>query len=369
MKIPIYTLCLFVAASGQKFSEDPVSAGAVSGVSTAFHFGDSISFGGGASNPAVTGWVAELGRMRGWPYSNYAAGGDLAADQAVFVMGHEVAPHSVSFYALGRNDGATYGIDTAKMQDFSAITLGNLAWLAMSAKTAVVYSGAGWKPSGYWATDNTGRPQQFSIASCAAGDEATAIVTGSSVAYVEIPMVKDGIGQVSILVDGSDIGRTINAFPASSSTLPTVPNNRSGGVAPQLIRIPGIDPHYAHRIQVVVTAGCPAVDWIGGNGDAANRPVMALGIAKTGSDNASVAAFLNGELSAYNSLIQAAVRTLAGDGLNVHFVDVWPVLVWPQDFCPGACDGTHPNDAGHLKLAQAVDAFLSTLNPRGKFGL
>lgn len=332
-------------------------------IQSAVHFGDSISFGWGASNPSTKGWVADLAALRAWICTNYAVGSEMAADQATFVMGHAVADNgTAAFYALGRNDASTYGLDAAKMADFSTITLADLAWLSIpESKKAtgkngqIQYAGRGWGPSPYWATDDNGAPQMLGKLSCEKGDTATAVISGSSVGYVELTMVQGGSGKITVVVDGVTRTAEYNAYPANPDSLTTY-NERSHRTAPQVIRMTGLNPMIPHQIEAVVSAGCAAVHWIAGNG-VANAPlVFAVGVASAGSDNAEAAATLNAEITAYNGLIASTVATLARDGLNVHFIDVRRDLAWPADYCnPGFCDGTHPNDSGHQRLADMVN--------------
>jgi hypothetical protein len=312
-------------------------------------FGDSITYGVGASDSAHS-YAELLADAKGWTsYTNYGVSGAQAWDQADQIFARDIAAGVISTYMIGANDERIYGAVDYKIGVFGNAHLAELVWLATLHAKKVLAADA--TTTGTW--DAPGVYGGRLLRSFDVGAKKTFTAYGRTV-YAVLMQQEANTSTQRVTVDG----RVMGVYSTQTAGLATQ-NGR--GFGPRLVRIPGLTdgPHTVEVENVTADGSNPGYFLFGAGsagGTAGAGPSVfvgnitrqsAAGYAANGGSDATVAL--------YNDVIARNVRLLQEDGLNVGLVDVSSRVDTTN-----MPDGIHPNDAGH---AQIRDAFVEGMNP------
>ena len=310
-------------------------------------FGDSIVRGVGASVIGETNWTAVLGRDLGAEIANFGVDSSQVFDHADPVFAADIGPSSVSTW-MGVNDQRLWGSGADYRSAFASAHLAEMVWLALPNGAKVRAAGPEVALRGEWTANSYVYGGGLSVYSSAAGSSASMTVSGSTV-YVATIQQPGNSSVLRVSVDGVGYGDVSTA----SSVRPTLLGRSYG---PALLRISGLaaGPHQVEVAVASADADNPAhVLWAAGSGgaDSAEAPTVFVGnvIRQTafsyeahGGSEAGVAA--------YGATVAENCALLRSDGLDVVCVDVTPHVDPDRDL---EADGAHPNDVGHLHIAQA----------------
>ncbi|MEM9221918.1 MAG: hypothetical protein AAGB11_05895 [Pseudomonadota bacterium] len=326
------------------------------------HFGDSIAAGEGASAPERA-WTAVLDRRARWPVPAevYAANNHMAFDIAPSVYGQTIGRGDVATMMLGVNDERIWG---EKYAGLFQNTIGALAaWLAMEAGAkvpaltadAVTYGGS-WSQSEAYGLGKY---------SCDEGAWASFRFSGD-VVYLGMTRQRSTGGECAFTVDG----KSVYAGWRTIISAPETPKGKVGH-GPSLVRLAGFGPG-EHEAKITVTSaagekGGVFFDWYatpkGGPKvflAAPSRKAQAGYETYGGSDYSTIR---------YANAIDDICRTLSQDGLNVYPVRIDRLINPLTDLRPTrqgrhavTPDGVHPDDVGHLIIA---DAFIEAFSNQG----
>ncbi|MBE3085823.1 MAG: hypothetical protein IMZ64_06355, partial [Bacteroidetes bacterium] len=316
------------------------------------YMGDSVTVGVGASVHANS-WQELVEAAIGYDENNVAISatrlGNFTSGQTSEFYGQTYTTDSTSMALLGYNDMRYWGTTATALIGFSNAVKADLAFAALptasvleSDNVAIAYTGT-WSNAAPWTGVNT----KFSNV---AGSTATATLTGSTV-YVSTIQFGGYSAGIQVSIDGTNKGTFNNTgYPDTC--------------APYLLRFSGLT-NVAHTVVVTVTAGTgyAYLDWMGASdGTPDGGTVYVAGSLKM-QNYATYPPYSNGSdgaVTQYNSVIQTAVSELAGDGLDIIYVDVNAYFNVATDFTGG--DGVHPNDTGYDHIA---DAFLAAFGGAG----
>lgn len=209
-----------------------------------------------------------------------------------------------------------------------------MVWCALPS-AAIVMAAAATKVG--FASNNT-YTFQTNYFSSTANDTITATVNGTTV-YVA-GNADTAWGTATLLIDGVSQG-TISFVNTTVA---------SGGIVPVCYRFSGLSSGN-HTVQVKVTSGICTVAWFAGNQGGGQAPLVIAGgmIPHTG-----VSA---GNISTFNTALQAEVTNLKSDGLNVVYVNSGAGLSTTSAPLMYV-DGIHPNEYGASVMAKNwIEAF------------
>jgi lysophospholipase L1-like esterase len=327
-----------------------VTAAQQQAIAEVTNFGDSITAGWGASAPQ-DGYAALLDTAIDRPQENLSRAGDQAADMTRQWVYPNATPSlgSAQLYTvlIGTNDAYVCGGSSGCIANWQQSLAASLAWLAVPASDKVLGNSIA-SQTGDWTPDlKTG------IATTGAGASLSFTVQqampGRSlyVAY-RVFDVGAGGGAAMLSVDGAPVA-TLSATVSTGQPIDTK-NGTSDTIFVASVPLGEAGPH---SITLTTTAaGFFSLQWAGvPSGDYAGRtgaPRVLIGsITSTG----SVA--LNATVNQYNAELALLVADLTANGLNIQIAPTANVLQ-PGDFS----DELHPNNAGHLLLAQTFAASL-----------
>ena len=319
------------------------------------NFGDSITAGWGSSAPQFA-YASLLDTAIASPNENWSRAGDQAADMARLWVYPNATPSrgSSQLYTvlIGTNDANSCGGSDGCIANWRQSLAASLAWLAVPASDKVLGNSiaqqTGGQQSGEWTPDLTN-----GIATSAAGASLSfnvrQAVSGRSllVAYRVIDAGAGG-GAATVSIDGVPV-TTLSAAVTTGQAIDT----KNGTTDTIFLATIPLGEEGEHIVTLTTTtAGFFSLQWAGvssGNyAQTAGAPRVLIGqITSTGS------AALNLIVNQYNVQLQQLIAALAGEGLNIQIVPTANVLQ-PGDFT----DELHPNDAGHLVLAQTFAASL-----------
>ena len=313
-------------------------------------FGDSITYGVGASAPA-NDYAQLLAAAKSWTnVTNSAVDGDQAWDQATHVIPKVVAQGDVSTLLIGTNDFRTYQSDASKRHEWQWAHQALAAWLAIPDADKV-------KPAGmtlFGATWDTGGAYIGSARSYAAAETAAATVHGRT-AYLWTIAQGGNTSTYKVTVDGRAYGTFSTAPAASMTTINGIAygsrlHRFSGlGDGPHTIVVTTVSADGSNPVYVTAAAGSSGIH-------ATSGPTVVVGtiyrFTSAGYGTYGGSDAINRQ---YNAVVVSNVRQLQEDGLNVALADVEGVIDPSTDL---ASDGVHPNDNGHRKVA---DAFVEAL--------
>lgn len=332
-----------------------VSASQQAAIASTTNFGDSITAGWGSSAPQLA-YAALLDAAIASPNQNLSRPGDQAADMARLWVYPNAAPSlgGAQLYSvmIGINDAYLCGGSEGCLANWRGSLAASLAWLAVPSADKVLgnsigQQGAGVR-SGSWTAD-----LKDGIATTDAGATLSfpvqQVQTGRSllVAY-RVFDAGTGGGEATLSIDGQPVA-TLSASVTTGEPIDTK-NGTTDTIF--LVSVP-LGEAGLHNVTLTTTAaGFFSLQWAGvssGNyAHVAGAPRVLIGqITGTGS------AALNVTVNQYNAELAQLVAALAAEGLNIQIVPTANVLQ-PGDFS----DELHPNDAGHLLLAQTFAASL-----------
>jgi lysophospholipase L1-like esterase len=311
--------------------------------------GDSFTQGDGAS-VSTNRMADKLAGSFPLPVALRALGGSQIGHIAKLIMNGNDTINTNSISQLGNlfyNDTRFIGTNEAQRKAAYHCALAMAYHLAIP-NSAKVFGPALIKSSGW--TNAVPYPSTSYIGTKGATAQAT--VSGT-VVYIHTLQAQTFGSYISVTVDGVDRG-TYGALSA------IVPNQDSDPWAPAIIRIDGLapGPHV-----VVCTVGDPLagatggsnvfISWIAGNAAPGPTVLLATAAEMLASQASINAPFDKRTIPVWQDSIQAVIDIasfLRFDGLNAVLVRWDSVLSLPADL---SADNVHPNDTGHLKLAQA----------------
>ncbi len=311
-------------------------------------WGDSITLGNGASNPASTSYVALLASARGFTsVNNHGISGSQIQDEYSSIIAYQTSYASESTILSGYNDMRVFGASGTNQQNYEDGLLAALAWLAIPAAKKVMANAAAttgtWVATTRWGISTSLSAQQT-------GATMTFSASGDTV-FVWATRLVTGGGSFSLAVDGTLYGLW-NCAGAGTSNLGTA-------YSPFVARIANL-PGGAHVVTITTTSSAEVqIDSCAGNQDANTRSgpnvyvgnclhmnSSGYGIAPNSGSDAVVASL--------NTRIAKNCQLLCADGLNVVAVEASSRYSTSNV----ASDNIHPNDAGHQQIA---DAFSRTM--------
>jgi lysophospholipase L1-like esterase len=315
------------------------------------NFGDSITGGWGSSAPQFA-YASLLDTAIASPNENLARAGDQAADMArLWVYPNATSsPGSSQLYTvlIGTNDAYACGGSDGCIENWRQSLAASLAWMAVPAGDKVLGNSIV-EHSGNWSPDLKNGIATYAEGASLSFNMRQAVSGRSLLVAYRVFDVGAGGGAATVRIDGVpvttlsaevDTGRAIDTKNGTSDTifLAMIPLGEEG----------------EHTITLTTTtAGFFSLQWAGvssGNyAQVAGAPRVLIGqITSTGS------AALNVTVNQYNAKLQQLITALADEGLNIQIVPTANVLTPGTDFS----DELHPNDAGHLVLAQTFAASL-----------
>jgi lysophospholipase L1-like esterase len=314
------------------------------------NFGDSITGGWGSSAPQYA-YASLLDTAVASPNENLSRAGDQAADMArLWVYPNATsALGSAQLYTvlIGTNDANSCGGSDGCLANWRQSLAASLAWLAVPAGDKVLGNSLA-EQSGGWTPD-----LKNGIATKASGASLSfhvrQAVTGRSllVAY-RVFDEGAGAGAATVSIDGVPV-TTLSATVETGQAIDT----KNGTIDTIFLAMIPLGEQGDHTITLTTTtAGFFSLQWAGvssGNyAQTAGAPRVLIGqVTSTGSPA------LNLTVNQYNAQLQQLIAALTGEGLKIQIVPTANVLQ-PGDFS----DELHPNDAGHLALAQTFAAAL-----------
>lgn len=300
-----------------------------------FHaFGDSITYGLGASSPAL-GWVRRLDPV------NHGVSGAQAADLANLVLATTPTAADRFIVAVGSNDVYKYGTNLAKQAYFRQCLTALLAWLSLPIKTPA----RNLTRFGPW---HDAMVNNHGLACGTNGNKLTGVVTGSQlvVAYT----IQDHaltVGCADVFVGGVRVGQI------SCTGLGMTTHLGQTYAAAASIFATGLQAGESATVEIEVVSPSGKyffVDWIASGEQP--RPQICVGNVTPWSASAYADCQLTAQVTAdYNAIIAAVVA----DFPNAALVDNHQVITPAQHLRP---DGVHPNDAGYALLADQFRAAL-----------
>jgi len=326
---------------------DAAQQGKIAGVT---NFGDSITAGWGSSAPQDA-YAALLDTAIDRPQENLSRPGDQAADMARQWVYPNATPSlgSAQLYTvlIGTNDAYLCGAASGCVANWQQSLAGSLAWLAVPASDKVLGQNIA-QQTGEWTPDlKTG------IATTAAGASLSfavqQAVPGRSL-YLAYRVFDTGAGggAATVSVDGVPVA-SLSATVSTGHAIDTE-NGTSDTIFVASIPLGEAGPHSITL--TTTTPGFFSLQWAdvpsGDYASLAGAPRVLIG-AITGTGSAA----LNATVNQYNAQLALLVAGFAANGLNIQIAPTANVLQ-PGDFS----DELHPNDAGHLLLAQTFAASL-----------
>ncbi|CAM6006426.1 unnamed protein product, partial [Sphagnum balticum] len=337
-------------ASGTLSATGTTTSSALVTVSNAHTaFGDSITAGTGASI-TNTDYVNDLTRIENSVPSNFGVAGNISCDQSGTMVNTSptYANNPIMTEMIGTND-ANNGVSQTLI--FEPCWLGGVTWvtIANSQKIFSATQTGSWSNfgSGYYSTTN-GSTLTYSITT-----------TGGPIYLWDHIDSTWGSGAFSLTIDGTSEG-SFSSYPAAF----TGSGNNNGLAGYRFPVSSG-----THTVVATVTSSTSSSNIVGIYGVGTAPPssqikylmpprIFVGGVPRQQGDaNSSTTA-------AYNSDVVTMASELAGDGLNVVFVNIRATLC--SQLISGNCAGPsgaydmanslHPNDQGHLELAQAFSA-------------
>jgi len=328
-----------------------VSATQQAAVRWVTNFGDSITGGWGSSAPQLA-YASLLDTAIASPNENLARAGDQAADMARLWVYPNATPSLASsqLYTvlIGTNDAYSCGGSDGCIENWRQSLAASLAWLAVPAGDKVLGNSIAEKSSNWTpdlkngiATSAEGASLSFNVRQAVSGRSLL-------VAY-RVFDAGAGAGAATVSIDGVPV-TTLSAEVTTGQAIDTK-NGTSDTIF--LAMIP-LGEEGEHTITLTTTtAGFFSLQWAGVSSGSyaqvAGAPRVLIGqITSTGSTT------LNMTVNQYNAQLQQLIAALTGEGLNIQIVPTANVLAPGTDFS----DELHPNDAGHLVLAQTFAASL-----------
>jgi hypothetical protein len=323
-------------------------------------WGDSITYGMLAS-VAAKKYANLVTAAQGWTLIDSGVSGNMVADFGSPIYAVAVKPYDRYSYMIGTNDGRHNGVSAPLQALYKSGLAAQMAWLAIPDENklygisgAVTYTGA-------WTATPTG--WTLGKYTQAAGATAAFSVTGTTI-YIGTIVIDTTFGLSSswtVTVDGVNQGSFTSVTSETLTTFNATPHN-----IPGLIRIAGLSAG-THAVVVTQTSGIVYFDWAAGNANAATSTGPFLwqsSIIRQSTSGYGTFGSSDTIVAAYNVDVADNVAKLLADGLHVYLWDSWAAVNNTTDLA----DGLHPNDAGHAKIAAALEAEIA-VSGSGNTGL
>lgn len=313
-------------------------------------FGDSITYGEGATAPAYA-YADVTAATEGWTLDNRGVPGDDSIDTCQQINAVEPLPaNAYNTLLTGENDLRYAMTSTAGENEYTNAVTACAVWLATTQGVArTTAANAANTKTGTWTASTL--YTSTGLNSTVAGSTLSGSITGN-VLYAQMTSAMTNDYTVSISVDGG----------AAQSYTPPVLNYAGARVSfgPYAVRIPltgaATAQHSVEFTCVTPGSGGCYVDWFVGNGNvnAGTPPYLWLATPYyTGQPG-----YPESEYTQMAQLVRGVQSQLAADGLHVYLADV---ANWFQGPTNPSCmyDEIHPSNCGHAILA---GTFINSMN-------
>jgi hypothetical protein len=340
--------------SAASTSQQIVALASAPPAATLSTYGDSITYGDGASAPAYA-YADVTAATEGWTLHNYGVPGDDSIDTCETINQTSFFPLTAyDTFFTGENDLRHAMISPAGEAEYTAAVTSCSVWLmttlgysrSNASSTNNTVTGT-WTPT----TLYTGTGLNTTVA----GSTLAGTFTGN-VFYAQLSITQTTNYTVSISIDGGA------AKTYTPPVLNYVGNRVDYGPYPSRIPLAGANTT-THTVKFTCvtpgSAGC-YVDWFAGNGPTLSSvaPILWLGTPYfTGQPG-----YPQSEYTQMAQLVRNVEAQLAGDGLPVHLADLGNWFQGPSD---PTCmyDEVHPSDCGHAILAAVFVNSMNVLAP------
>jgi hypothetical protein len=311
-------------------------------------FGDSITFGIGASIPSYR-YVSLIATDKALTLTDLGISGSQACDvvDAQIMPNENPGATKVAVYTemVGLNDADVKGTGAYEVNYNNCLTA-SLSWLGIP-NTHKQFAQSG-STSGAWSIDASW-PGAVGLFSTTNGSTLSlTLSTSGHPIYLWYRMQDSNGGSFTYALDGG------HATTIMTAPTPTISTQNGGTTGRGVVRLADVSAGL-HTISITVTSATSAsnsvsIGGIGTGSSPADKDISSVyvgGVTKQRLDG-------NGAATArYNSDALAVVNTLAGDGLKAFFVPV-------RNFIDGQpsqmFDQLHPNDVGHGLLRDAFES-------------
>jgi YVTN family beta-propeller protein len=324
------------------FTLSTASVGANAAPGTYIAYGDSITYGSGASSNA-TRYASRIAADFSAALTDRGVGGAQACDTAQVIMSNDNPPASqapLQTIEIGTNDGFKKGTG-AYEQVYQSCHQASLAWLAIPASQKTDAQSC--TQTGTWQPDTTYVAGVAAKSSTPGATLSCGVTSYGGPIYLWYRVTDGNSGAFQYSLDGGALSQPVNTF-----SNPAIATWNGGVDGVFLIRMAGVAAG-SHTVQITVNSAVVSILAVG-----SFNPVMQPGAPEV---------FAGGVIryqydaspavsAAYNADAQADVTLLSGDGLPVYFVPVRNFVTANSDMY----DGFHPNDTGHLHLRDAYES-------------
>jgi YVTN family beta-propeller protein len=324
------------------FTLSTTAAGANAAPTTYIAYGDSITYGSGASSTA-TRYASRLATDLSVALTDRGVGGAEACDTAQVIMSNDNPPAShapVQTIEIGTNDGFKKGTGAYEAV-YQSCHQASLAWLAIPASQKTDAQSC--TQTGTWEPDTTYVAGVAAKSSTPGATLSCGVTSYGGPIYLWYRVTDGNAGTFQYSLDGGALSQPVNSF-----SNPAIATWNGGVDGVFLIRMAGVAAG-SHTVQVMVNSAVVSILAVGSLNPAMQpgAPEVFVGGVIRYQYDASPAVSL-----AYNNDAQADVALLSGDGLPVYFVPVRNFVNANSDMF----DGFHPNDTGHLHLRDAYES-------------
>jgi Concanavalin A-like lectin/glucanases superfamily/Protein of unknown function (DUF2793) len=306
-------------------------------------FGDSITLGTGASTLANS-YIKRIGTSTGWTVTNNAVSGTEIGDSADTIYSANPSDTSQYVLAFGANDIAQKKENANGQSTFADAIRALAAWLAIPASRRIKAQSSDITYGGTWA-NSANYGGTISRISSAGSSTATFSVTGSSI-IIGYSRLAASTATFSVTVDSGAPVSVIGSNAAATTLGKTV--------IPATVIVENLSETW-HSVTITVTSGTLHLDWVAGVSEAtqglAGPNVYLSNSIRLGPASFSPTPTFNIDVvtGIYNQLVRTAANKLKEIGLAVQLINV-NARFNTSDWAP---DMQHPNDAGHLAIANA----------------
>jgi YVTN family beta-propeller protein len=305
-------------------------------------YGDSITYGSGASSTA-TRYASRIAADIPATLTDRGVGGAQACDAAQVIMSNDNPPATqapLQTLEIGTNDGFRKGTG-AYEPVYQACHQASLAWLAIPASQKTAAQSC--TQTGIWSPDTTYIPGIAAKSSTPGSTLSCGVTSYGGPIYLWYRVTDGNAGAFQYSLDGGALSQPVNTF-----SNPAIATWNGGVDGVFLIRMAGVAAG-SHKVQVTVNSSLVSILAVGSLNPVAQAgapQVFAGGVIRYQYDASPAVS------AAYDADAQADVTLLSGDGLPVYFVPVRNFVNANSDMY----DGFHPNDTGHLHLRDAYES-------------
>lgn len=343
-------------------------------------FGDSFANGlvNGVVDP-TNGYCYVLARETGATLIKEAFNGAASDNESTLqAMEKVVLPTSIAVSDIGSSEYVHYtsGL-AADFVSYNALVQASLAWLAIPDVQKIKASNALISYGGTWANGTGGTTYGFTTKyAVTVGATATVAVSGEAVYIWYDQWITSGnMGAATVTIDGTVYG-TISATGHRVSN----PDQTTNFFRAEMFRVGGLPPG-THTVVLTTTAPTDGTHYfellaVAGAGTytpSTGTPGMASGpivFQNNGQRlNAAGYAFYSTTEALslkFNDILAQIVRTLAGDGLRIQWVNSQDAYDPLSTSCGISPDNVHPSICGHRRIADAFEVEMNQAQNAGK---